>query len=203
MLGQVRAAIAVLFLLTLLTGVAYPFFVTGVARALLPRQAGGSLMTRDGAPVGSELVGQAFSAPGDFWGRLSATAPFPYNAGASSGSNYGPLRPDLARAARERIAALSAADPANTWPVPVDLVTSSGSGLDPHISPAAAAYQVGRVARVRGMSADEVRAIVARCTEGRQLGFLGEPRVNVLKVNLALDEAQGRRWSGTRPAGPG
>ena len=179
-----------LALLSLLTGVIYPLAVTGVAQVLFPRRANGSLLMRDGQPVGSELIGQPFCDPEYFWGRLSATADFPYNARASSGSNCGPRNEMLARAARKRIEALKEADPQNAKPVPVDLVTASGSGLDPHISLAAAEYQIGRVARARGMSKAAVRGIVAKQTEGRQLGVLGEPRVNVLKVNLALDQVR-------------
>ena len=182
-----RPALALLVLLTVLTGAAYPLLVTVLARVLFPRQAMGSLIVHDGAPVGSALIGQPFSDARDFWGRLSATAPFPYNAGLSSGSNLGPLNPALDTAVKARIDALRAADPENTKPIPVDLVTASGSGLDPHVSPAAAAWQVGRVARARGLSTAAVEALVAQHTEGRQWGLLGERRVNVLALNLALD----------------
>jgi K+-transporting ATPase ATPase C chain len=181
-------------LLTLITGVFYPLFVTGVAQVLFPHQANGSILLRDGRAVGSELIGQSFDDPRYFWGRLSATGAFPYHAfnaetlTASSGSNYGPLNPALMEAAQARIEALRAADPENAAPIPVDLVTASGSGLDPHISPAAALYQVPRVARARGLGESTVRALVNEHTEGRQFGFLGEPRVNVLLLNLALDE---------------
>jgi K+-transporting ATPase ATPase C chain len=179
-----------LALLTLVTGVVYPLAVTGVAQLAFPAQARGSLITRDGAIVGSALVGQPFGDAKYFWSRPSATSPVPYNAGASSGSNQGPLNPALHDAVKARIEALRTADPSAELAVPVDLVTASGSGLDPHISPAAAEYQVARVARARGAGVDELRALVAAHTEGRQLGFLGEPRVNVLELNLALDA----RW---------
>jgi K+-transporting ATPase ATPase C chain len=174
-------------LLTLITGAVYPLIVTGLAQAFFPHQASGSLIVRNGQTLGSALIGQPFDDPKYFWGRLSATAPFPYNAAASSGSNLGPLNADLVKAAQTRIDALHEADPGNAAPIPVDLVTASGSGLDPHISVAAALYQVPRVARTRGLGEDQVRALVARFTEGRQFGILGEPRVNVLKLNLALD----------------
>ncbi len=193
---QVRPAIVSLLLLILVTGLVYPLAVTAIAQALLPRQANGSLIERagHGLPVGSELIGQAFDAPQYFWGRPSATEPFPYNAAASSGSNLGPNNDALTEAVQARIDALAAADQAlgidNTAPIPVDLVTASGSGLDPHISPAAAEYQAPRVARARGLDLEQVRSVVAEHTEGRQLGFLGEPRVNVLKLNLALDALQ-------------
>ena len=187
MLKELKPALLMLLVLTLLTGVAYPLLVTGVAQAVFPHQANGSLIERDGKVVGSELVGQPFSDPKYFWTRPSATGPMPYNAGASSGSNQGPLNPALADAVKARIEALKAADPGNTARIPVDLVTASGSGLDPHISPAAAEYQTDRVARTRSLSADTVRALVAKHTESRQLGVLGEPRVNALTLNLALD----------------
>jgi K+-transporting ATPase ATPase C chain len=179
-----------LFVMTLVTGAIYPLVVTGVAQVAMPRQANGSLIERDGKPVGSELIGQPFSDQKYFWSRASGTAPFPYNAGASSGTNQGPTSPALAEAVARRIKALREADPSNSAPVPVDLVTASGSGLDPHISPAAAEYQAGRVARVRSLDPQKVRALIAEATEGRQLGFLGEPRVSVLKLNLALDAAR-------------
>lgn len=174
-------------LLTLITGALYPLAITGLAQALFPHQANGSLVIRNGQALGSALIGQAFDDPGYFWGRPSATSPFPYNAAASSGSNLGPLNANLVQAAQARIDTLRAADPDNTMPIPVDLVTASGSGLDPHISVAAALYQIPRVARERGLDEAQVRMLVVRYTEGRQFGVLGEPRVNVLKLNLALD----------------
>ncbi len=182
-----RPALVLFSALTLVTGVLYPLAVTGVAQAAFPAQAAGSLVMRDGKAVGSSLVGQAFSDPKHFWGRPSATSPMAYNAGASGGSNQGPLNPALADAVKGRIDALRAADPGNAAPVPVDLVTASASGLDPHITPAAARYQAGRVARVRGVSPASVEALIARQTEGVAMGWLGEPRVNVLALNLALD----------------
>ena len=187
MLRHLRAALVLLGLFTLLTGLAYPLAVTGVAQIAFPWQANGSLILRDGKPVGSALIGQPFDDAKYFWGRPSATTPFPYNAGSSSGSNQGPTNPDLLKAVKERVEALRAADPGNTAPVPVDLVTASGSGLDPHISPAAALYQVRRVARARGLDEAAVRQLVEQHTEGRTFGLLGEPRVNVLQLNLALD----------------
>jgi K+-transporting ATPase ATPase C chain len=174
-------------LLTLVTGVVYPLAVTGVAQLVFPRQANGSLLERDGTVVGSALVGQPFDDPKYFWSRPSATGPMAYNGSVSSGSNLGPLSDDLASAVGTRIAALRAADPGNTAPVPIDLVTASASGLDPHISPAAARYQAARVARVRGLPEAAVLALVAEHTQGRPLGFLGEPVVAVLPLNLALD----------------
>jgi K+-transporting ATPase KdpC subunit len=194
MYSQLRPAIVLLVLLTLITGVLYPLLVTGIALAVFPRQANGSLIVQNGQAVGSELIGQSFDDPIYFWGRLSATGTFPYNAfnaqnlTASSGSNYGPLNPALMDAVKARIDALKAADPENTAPIPVDLVTASGSGLDPHISVAAALYQVSRVARERNLSQDAVRALVNQYTSGRQFFILGEPTVNVLELNLALDE---------------
>ena len=187
MAGHIRPAIVLLVLLSVLTGLAYPALVTGIAQVVFPRQANGSLIVKDGKTVGSALIGQPFDDPKYFWGRPSATSPFPYNAGASSGSNHGPTSPALTKAVQERVDALRAADPDNNAGVPVDLVTASGSGLDPHISQAAALYQVGRVAKARKMDAASVQRLVEQHTEGRQFGFLGEPRVNVLALNLALD----------------
>jgi potassium-transporting ATPase KdpC subunit len=186
-MSQVRPATVLFALFTVLTGLVYPAVTTGVAQLLFPHRANGSLIVRDGRVVGSELIGQPFSDPAYFWGRLSATGPTPYNAAASTGSNLGPTNPALAEAVRARVAALRSADPTQAGPVPVDLVTASGSGLDPHISPAAAAYQVGRVAQARGRPADDLQALVDRYTEGRTLALIGEPRVNVLLLNLALD----------------
>ena len=194
MLSQLRPALVSLGLFTLLTGLLYPLVVTGLAQVLFPGRANGSIIVRHGQPVGSDLISQPFDDPKYFWGRLSATSPAPYTAfnaeklTGSSGSNYGPLNPALLEAVQGRIKALREADPSNMAPIPVDLVTASGSGLDPDISPAAVAYQVGRVARARGMSEAAVRQVVAQHTEGRTLGLLGEPRVNVLAVNLALDQ---------------
>jgi K+-transporting ATPase ATPase C chain len=187
MLSQLRPAMVCLVFFTLLTGLAYPLAMTGLAQAVFPYEANGSLLERGGRVVGSEIIGQPFDDPRYFWGRPSATSPFPYNAAASAGSNLGPTNPALEEAVKARVAALRAADPGNTQPIPVDLVTASGSGLDPHISVAAALYQVPRVARARGLSQEQVRALVGQFTEGRQYGLLGEPRVNVLKLNLALD----------------
>jgi len=191
MVRTFRDALLMLIALTLLTGVVYPVLVTVLAQLGMKSAAEGSLVERDGKAVGSVLIGQPFSDPKYFWGRASATSPMPYNAGASSGSNQGPLNPALADAVKARIEALRAADPENKAPVPVDLVTASASGLDPHISPAAADYQVARVAKARGVPPDRVRALVAESTQGRQLGFLGEPVVNVLQLNLALDRLRG------------
>ncbi|HSE06979.1 MAG TPA: potassium-transporting ATPase subunit KdpC [Methylomirabilota bacterium] len=187
MAANLRPALTSLLLLTLITGVAYPLLVTAIAQLVFPFQANGSLVVRDGKVVGSALIGQPFDDPRYFWGRPSATSPFAYNAGASSGSNLSPTNPNLVVAVQRRVDALRAADPGNTAPVPVDLVTASGSGLDPHVSPAAALYQVARVARARGLEPESVRTLVARHTEGRFLGALGEPHVNVLALNLALD----------------
>ncbi len=188
MLRQLRIGIVFMVLFAVLTGIIYPLLVTGIAQTAFSHQANGSLIVKDGNITGSELIGQPFSDPKYFWGRLSATAPSPYNAAASSGSNYGPLNPALTEAIQERIDALKSVDPANTQPIPVDLVTSSASGLDPHISAAAALYQVPRVARYRGLTEQQVHSLVDRFTEDRQFGIFGEPRVNVLKLNLALDE---------------
>lgn len=186
MINQLRAASMMLLGLTILTGVIYPGIVTVLAQVVFPHQANGSLIQSNDTAVGSELIGQSFSEPRYFWGRLSATGPFSYNAAASSGSNYGPLHPALKDAAEARIEALGTnGSPAEN--VPVDLVTSSGSGLDPHITFAAAEYQVSRVAKARGITEDKVRELVRQHTEGRQFGVLGEARVNVLSLNLALD----------------
>ncbi len=193
MIRHLKTGFLLLLVLTVLTGGVYPLVVTGVAQLVFPRQANGSLIVSNGQAVGSELIGQAFDDPKYFWGRLSATGTFAYNAfnaenlTASSGSNYGPLNPALLAAVNDRVDALRAADPGNTASVPVDLVTASGSGLDPHIRVAAALYQLPRVARERGLSEDQVRQLIDRYTQGRQLGVLGEPRVNVLMLNLALD----------------
>ena len=179
---------ALLFvLLTLVTGVAYPGLVTGLAQLAFRDQANGSLIMRDGKPAGSTMIGQPVSDPKYFWSRPSATSPQPYNGLASSGSNLGPTNPALVDAVKDRVAALRAVDPGNSAPVPLDLVTASASGLDPHISPAAAEYQLARVARLRSIDTDRLHALVAQHTEGRDLGVLGEPRVNVLQLNLALD----------------
>jgi K+-transporting ATPase ATPase C chain len=186
-MNQLRPALASLTLLTLLTGVAYPLLVTGIAQAIFPRQANGSLIERDGKAVGSVLIGQPFDDPKYFWSRLSATSPVAYNGVASSGSNFGQLNDALVEAVKTRIDALHAVDPGNTAPVPVDLVTASGSGLDPNISPAAARYQTARVARVRNLPEARVQALVDRHTRGRQWGVFGEPVVDVLALNLALD----------------
>jgi K+-transporting ATPase ATPase C chain len=183
----VRPAIVLFLLLTVLTGFAYPLVITGIAQLVFPQQAAGSLVVKDGKAVGSRIIGQSFSDPGHFWSRPSATGPFPYNAVASSGSNQGPLNPALTDAVKARIEALQAADPDNKAPVPVDLVTASASGLDPDISVAAANYQATRVARVRGLKPEAVQALIAAHTQGRLLGVLGEPRINVLELNLALD----------------
>ena len=193
--NQLRAAIGSFAVLTAVTGVAYPLLVTGIAQAAFPHQANGSLIERHGKPIGSRLIGQSFDEPKYFWGRLSATSdanskPLPYNGASSAGSNLGPTNPALLDEVKGRVDALRAADPGGAdGPIPVDLVTSSGSGLDPDISPAAAEYQVHRVAKARGVPEDHIRALVREHTEQRQLGFLGEPRVNVLELNLALDGA--------------
>ena len=187
MLNDLRRAFTMLAMMTLITGVAYPLLVTGISQAAFHSKANGSLIERDGKVVGSALIGQPFSDPKYFWSRASATLPYPYNASASSGSNQGPLNPALADAVSARVKALRDAASGNDSPVPVDLVTASASGLDPHISPAAAEYQVNRVAKARNLDLETVRDLVAQYTEGRQLGFLGEPRVNVLSLNLELD----------------
>ena len=187
MTNSLRPALVLLVALSVVTGIAYPLLVTGIGSVAFPGKAGGSLVVQDARAVGSELIGQPFSDPKHFWGRASATSPYPYNAASSAGSNQGPLNPALAEAVAGRVKALRDADPGNTAPVPVDLVTASASGLDPHISPAAAEYQVARVAKARGLDPAKVRELVAAHTEGRQLGILGEPRVNVLMLNLALD----------------
>jgi potassium-transporting ATPase KdpC subunit len=187
MLKSLRPAIVIFVLLSVLTGLVYPSVITAVAQLAFPSKANGSIIYRDGKPIGSELIGQAFSDPKYFWGRPSATSGYPDNAMASGGSNLGPTNPALADAVKARAAALLAADPDNIAPIPVDLITTSGSGLDPHISPAAALYQVPRVARLRGISENKVKELVAGNTEVRSLGLLGEERVNVLKLNLELD----------------
>ena len=190
--GLLRPALVLFVLLSAVTGLLYPLAVTGVAQIAFPQAANGSLIVRDGKTIGSELIGQSFTDPKHFWSRPSATAPMGYNAGSSGGSNLGPSNPALVDAVKGRIEALRAADPQNKAPVPVDLVTSSASGLDPHISRAAADYQVARVARARAMPEDQVRQLVEHHVEGIWLGFLGEPRVNVLALNLALDDGRGK-----------
>ncbi len=182
-----RNSLMMLVLMTVITGIAYPLLVTGLAMLVFPGQANGSLIVRDGKPIGSTLIGQSFTEPKYFWGRPSATSPQANNGTSSGGSNIGPTNPALTDAVKQRIAALQAADPGNHAPVPVDLVTSSGSGLDPEISPAAALYQLARVAKARGLSNAQLSVLVAQATSGRQLGLLGESRVNVLQLNLALD----------------
>ena len=191
-MSELRPALVTFALLTMLTGTLYPLIVTGVGQIAFARKASGSEIRVGDRIVGSSLVGQPFSSPGYFWSRPSATTPQPYNGAASSGSNQGPLNPALESAVKERIAALRAADPISTAPVPVDLVTASGSGLDPHISPAAAEYQVLRVARERAVPQERIRMLVQQATEGRTFGILGEPRVNVLELNLLLDAQLGR-----------
>ena len=185
--AELRSAVLATLALAVVCCGIYPLVVFGLGQVLFPQQANGSLILVDGKPVGSSLIGQPFDAPKYFWGRPSATSPFPYNAAASSGSNLGPTNDALIKAVQARIDALKAADPDNPLPLPVDLVTASGSGLDPHISPASAAYQVARVARARGKEEAVVLQLVSQHTEARQLGILGEPRVNVLALNLALD----------------
>ena len=188
--SQMRSAIIIFLILMLVTGLAYPLVVTGVAQLAFPHQANGSQIISNGTIVGSEIIGQPFNESKYFWGRPSATTGFPYNASLSSGSNFGPNNPSLQQMEQARIDALHAADPNNTLPIPSDLVTASGSGLDPHISPAAAEYQVTRVAKARGMDVQKVKELVAQNTQGRWLGFIGDPTVNVLKLNLALDSAK-------------
>ena len=186
--GLLRAALVVFVGLSLITGVLYPVVVTGIGKGLFPAQANGSIIERHGKAVGSSLIGQNFDTPQYFWGRISATSPNPYNAQASGGSNLGPSNPALTEAAKARIAALKEADPTNAAPIPADLVTASASGLDPEISPAAAAYQVERVAKARNMPVETVKKLVAENTKGPILGVFGEPTVNVLELNLALDD---------------
>ena len=188
MKNTLRPVLVLFVFLTVITGIVYPLVVTAIGQAAFSHQANGSLLEKDGKPVGSEIIGQQFDAPQYFWGRLSATSPMPYNATSSGGSNLGPTNPALGDEVKGRLAALHDADPSNTAPVPVDLVTSSGSGLDPDISPAAAAYQAARVAKARGLSREQIDGLIAQYTSGRQLGVLGEPRVNVLKLNVALDQ---------------
>ena len=187
LLAVIRPALVLFLLLTVLTGIVYPLVVTGVAQALFPGEAAGSLIVRQGHAVGSRLIGQSFSDPAHFWSRPSATTPQPYNGTGSTGSNLGPLNPAFTDEVKERIAALRAADPGNSAPIPVDLVTASGSGLDPEISVAAAEYQAARIAHARSLPLERVRALIAAHTEGRLLGVLGEPRVDVLELNLAID----------------
>jgi potassium-transporting ATPase KdpC subunit len=190
MSSMLRPLFVLFVLLTALTGLVYPLLVTGIGKIAFPNQVSGSLLMRDGKPVGSSLMGQSFQEPKYFWGRLSATSPMPNNGASSGGSNFGPTNPALIDAARARIDSLKAADSGNTLPIPIDLVTASGSGLDPHISPAAALYQATRVARERHMDVFKVRQLILDHVEGPQWGVFGEPRVNVLVLNLALDRAQ-------------
>lgn len=187
MKNLLRPALAMFLLITAITGIVYPLLATAISRAAMPAQAAGSLIEKDGKVAGSELIGQSFTDAKYFWGRLSATSPQPYNGAASSGSNLGPMNPALLDNAKARIEALRVADPTNSSPIPVDLVTASASGLDPHITPAAAGYQAARVARVRNLDVARVQQLIAAHTEGRQWGLFGEPRVNVLLLNLALD----------------
>jgi len=188
MQSQFRPAVVTLVIFTLITGIVYPVLITGIAQLIFPHQASGSLIVQNGRVIGSELVGQFFDNPRYFWGRPSATTPFPYNAAASMGSNLGPTNPALIKGVKARIALLKAADPMNNSPIPVDLVTASGSGLDPNISVAAALYQIPRVSKTRGLSEEAVQALVDSYIEEKQFIMLGEPRVNVLELNLALDE---------------
>jgi potassium-transporting ATPase potassium-binding subunit len=198
---QVRPAIIVFLLITLMTGVLYPLIITGIAQVLFPVQANGNLIRHDGKVAGSALIGQPFMSPGYFWGRLSATSPVPYNSGVSSGSNIGPTNPALIDEVKARVDALHSADPSNTLPIPVDLVTSSASGLDPDISVAAANYQVSRIARERNLTVTNVKALIAQQTERQQFGLFGEPRVNVLKLNLALNDLGTHTTTVTQPTG--
>jgi K+-transporting ATPase ATPase C chain len=205
----IRPAITLFVIMTVLTGIVYPFAVTGIAQLLFPDQAAGSLVMAGGQPVGSRVIGQSFSDPKYFWSRPSATSPQPYNATASTGSNQGPLNPALIDAIKTRIEALKAADPTNTLPVPVDLVTASASGLDPEISIAAANYQAARIARVRGLPAEEVQALIGSHARGKLFGLVGEPRINVLELNLSLDALRtdlparsAATWTGSRHATP-
>lgn len=193
LIQELRRAALVLLLLSIVTGAIYPALVTGIAQVAFPFEASGSLVQREGKLVGSALIGQAFSDPGYFWSRPSATSPTPYNAGSSGGSNQGPLDPALTDAVKSRLQQLAPAGGAADKPVPIDLVTTSASGLDPHVTPAAAAYQVPRVAQARGLPLETVQRLVERYTEGRQFGVLGEPRVNVLRLNLALDREASSR----------
>ncbi len=190
MLKQIRIAILSTVVLTVFAGLLYPFAITGLAQLLFPKQANGSLIYKDGKAVGSSLIGQPFDDPKYFWSRPSATGPAPYNAASSSGSNLGPTNPALLKGVQDRVDALHKLDPDNKLPIPVDLVTASASGLDPHISPAAAEYQAGRVAKVRGLTEAAVRELIQKHTQGRFLGLLGEPGVNVLELNLDLDAAR-------------
>jgi len=183
----IRNSLMSILVFTILTGIIYPLAVTGIAQVIFPRQANGSIIVKNGKPVGSSLIGQQFEDPKYFWGRLSATTPYPYNGGSSTGSNLGPNNPDLMKAVQSRIDALHTAEPTNTAKIPVDLVTASGSGLDPHISIAAAEYQIHRVAKARGLEDARIHDIVDKNTKGRWLGLIGEPVVNVLELNLALD----------------
>lgn len=183
----IRNSLISLVLFTVFTGIIYPMAVTGIAQVVFPHQANGSIIMKNGKPIGSTLIGQQFEDPKYFWGRLSATTPYPYNGGSSAGSNLGPNNPDLVKAVQARVDALRASDRGNGEKIPVDLVTASGSGLDPHISLAAAEYQVRRVAHERGLDESVVRGLILQHTQGRQLGLLGEPVVNVLELNLALD----------------
>lgn len=193
MFAQLKTSVLMLLAFSLLTGVVYPLAITGVAQLAFPHQANGSLIRSGDQVVGSELIGQSFDYPRYFWGRPSATTPMPYNAGSSSGSNLAVSNPAQLESIKARVEKLRAADPGNTAPIPIDLVTASGSGLDPHISIAAADYQAARVARARNLSTEAVRNLIPKCTEPRQLGLLGEPRVNVLRLNLSLDDTRPKR----------